>query len=413
MAGDPLDDEQSCSDFFRRRILLNIRYWHENPAVNTTDVAVLDKEWTGLIRAISFAFEIEQAWPLTQSLIAALSPYMERRGYWETWHRILDQAIDTARQAEDLPGAVDLSLLLARLLQRESRLKEAGSYYRQTIRLARQVGDETNEARACSNLGYLYIEQGNWWRTEVLCCHALGIFDRIDSNHGRAHTENHLGILYTRQRRWEPAQEHLEQACAIWQSMPDNHGLMRGFINLGMLYAEMHQSDEAIAHLKKALEQAQLSGEESEIGTIYLNMGAAYRINGDPVKAEECAWKAEAVFRKFSDSIGLADVQDNLGLACLDQAKWQETKLHFEAALKSWHDFENRYAEIRTLTYLVEYELAVGNRHQATRQFAEVERLIRQYDPNNQDPRYQTLLEKYCHNLGDKPINKIGHLPYY
>lgn len=402
MAGVSLTDSQSCSDFFQRRILLNIRYWHENPAVKTTDVAILDREWTGLIRAIRFAFEIEQAWPLTRTLIAALSPYMERRGYWETWHRILDQAVDTARQAGDLPGAVDLSLLLARLLQRESRLKEAGAYYCQTIRLARQVGDETSEARACSNLGYLFIEQGHWHRAEVLCCHALTIFEHIDSDHGRAHTENHLGILYTRQRRWEPARQHLEQACAIWQSMPDNHGLMRGFINLGMLYAEMQQSDEAIAHLKKALEQAQLSGEESEIGTIYLNMGVAYRINGEPIKAEECAWKAESVFQRFSDPLGLAWVQHNLGLAFSDQGKWQEAKLHLKTALEVWRRTANKYWEIMTLLGLVEYELGLNNLSEAAMQLTEVEYLISKYSQDVQDSRLQSMLEKYRRSLAEK-----------
>jgi tetratricopeptide (TPR) repeat protein len=406
MAGVPLADTQSCSDFFRRRILLNLHYWHDNPAVQTTDVAVLDQEWTGLIRAINFAFEIEQAWSLTRTLIAALSPYMERRGYWETWHRILDQAVDTAGRAGDLAGAVDLSLLLARLLQRESRLKEASAYYRQTIRLARRVGDENSEARACSNLGYLYIEQGHWHRAEVLCCHALTIFERIDSDHGRAHTENHLGILYTRQRCWEPARQHLEQACAIWQSMGDDHGLMRGHINFGMLYVDSECPNDALFYLEKALHQANLTGEEIEIATIHLNMGIAYRLKGESAQAEAHAWQAEAIFNRFSNLMGLANVWDNLGLACLDQEKWKEAKLYLEAALQAWRKLPNQFGEIRTLTYLVEYQLAVGNHSKAVRQLAKVKDLIRQYDPNDQDPRCQALLEKYYH-LGEEAIGEI------
>jgi tetratricopeptide (TPR) repeat protein len=390
-----LTDAEGQTDYFRNLVFINLRYWHENPAVKTTDVAVLDREWTNLIRAISFAFEIEQAWPLIHSLITALSPYMERRGYWETWHRILDQAVDTAHQAGDLPRAVDLSLMLARLLQRESRLKEAAIYYRQTIRLARQVRDENSEARACSNLGYLFVKQGYWHRAEVLCCHALRIFEQIDSDHGRAHTENHLGILYTRQRRWEPARQHLEQACAIWQSMADDHGLMRGFINLGTLYAEMHQSDEAIAHLKKALEQAQLSGEESEIGTIYLNIGVSYRLKGDLNQAELYAWQAEGIFRRFSDVFGLAQVQENLGFISIKQGKWPEALLYLESALKTWGNLKNKQGQIRTLIHMIEYELLKDNRAQATKLLDEVQQLVDQFGQQGQKSNWQSEILRY------------------
>ncbi|HEX9925127.1 MAG TPA: tetratricopeptide repeat protein [Anaerolineae bacterium] len=184
--------------------------------------------------------------------------------------------------------------------------------------------------------------------------------------------------------------------------MPDNHGLMRGFINLGMLYAEMEDSDEAIAHLKKALQQAQLSGEESEIGTIYLNMGAAYRINGEPVKAEECAWKAESVFQRFSDPLGLAWVKHNLGLAFLDQGKWQEAKLHLETALQVWRTTTNKYWEIMTLLGLVEFELGLNNLSEAAMQLTEVEYLIIKYSQDVQDGRWRSMLEKYRRSLTEK-----------
>ncbi len=399
MAVVPLTDSQSCANFFQRRVLVNLQYWRDSPAIKTTDVAVLDQERTGLVRAITFALEIDEAWPLVRELITALSVYMERRGYWETWGQVLKQAVETARRVEDGAGAVSLSLLLARLLQRESQLKQAIARYRQTIRLARQIGDEYNEARACSNLGYLYVDRGYWYRAEVLCCHALSIFERINSDHGCAHTENHLGYLCIRQYRWRLARQHLERACKIWQSMGDDHGLMRGFINLSLLYLDMERPDEVLTYSKKALQQAKLTGEEAEIGTIYMNMGDAYRLSGESAKAEAYAWQAEVIFRRFSDSVGLAWVQYNLGLACLDQKKWQEAKLHLEAALQAWRRMANKYWEIITLTGMVEYELAKDDRAQAARQLSEVERLINQYDQNRQDPHWQSLLLKYRRSL--------------
>lgn len=380
MAIASLTDTQSCTRFFQRRVLISLQYWQDYIAAREADIAAQDSERNGIIRAISFGLDLDEAWPATYELINAFSSYMERRGYWETWNSVLSRAIEAARRAEDMVAEVNLSALSARLWQRQSRFKEAIARYRRTIRLARRNGDRFNEARACSNLGYLYIEQGHWHRAEVLCRHALSIFEQIGSDHGRAHTENHLGILYTRQRLWDKAQLHLKRACAIWQSMADDYGLMHGFINLGMLYVESKRPSEALTYLEKALYQARLVGEELHIGTIYMNMGIARRLKGEPAQAEAFTWKAKAIFHRFSNLSMLALAWENLGLACLAQEKWQEAGQHLEAALAAWDNLNHKYGRIKTLKYLVEHELALGNQAQASARFDELERLVQQND---------------------------------
>ena len=161
--------------------------------------------------------------------------------------------LEVAQQNKDMTSEVTLSVLFARLLFRQSRFKEAIYHYRRTIQTSRKIGDRYNQARACTNLGYHYIERGLWFRAKVLCCHALKLFDALDNNHGRAHTKNHLGILYIKQHRWKLAQHHLERACSIWQTMGDNHGLMRGYLNLGALFNDSEQPKKSLIYLEKGL----------------------------------------------------------------------------------------------------------------------------------------------------------------
>jgi tetratricopeptide (TPR) repeat protein len=261
MASAILTPTTDYTSLFHRRILTNAHYWRNFVAGHTNDVPVLDGEREGIIKAITFGLDLVEAWPPVAELIAIFSPQVERRGTWEGWNGLLERAIEQAEQIGDLTTAVHLSTLLARLCQRQSRFAEAIRHYRRVIRLARWLGDDFSLARACSNLGYLYIERGRWQRAEILCCRALAIFEQLNSDHGRAHTENHLGILYTRQGRWEQGIARLERACVIWEAMGDQHGLMRGFINLGLLYDEMERPDEALYFLEKALQQAELTGE--------------------------------------------------------------------------------------------------------------------------------------------------------
>jgi tetratricopeptide (TPR) repeat protein len=332
-------------------------------------------------------------------LLVTFAPYMERRGHWATWKQLLDRADKAAQQLEDMAGLITLSALLARLLQRQSQLTQAIYHYRQVIRWARQSKNLYEEARACTNLGYLYIEEGHWHRAEVLCCHALTIFESINSNHGRAHTENHLGFLYTRQSIWEKAEHYLEQACLIWQSMGDNHGLMRGFINLGVLYNERERPDLALPALEKARQYAELAGEEAEIGKIYLNMGVTCRLKGESVQAEACAWQAEAIFRRFSNSSDLALVWINLGAAYTDQGWWQEAEKYLETALKACQTLKYEYGEIKALMGIIEYELARQDYQQAARRLSRLEDFIQAPDKILRYRYLQPHLTKYRYNL--------------
>lgn len=382
MAIVSLVDKQSRAQFFQDAISINLNYWlNWLGQIADTDTEVVNHQRDGIIRAILFALDIgEIIWPTTHQLITDFSPYMERRGYWDLWHHVLYRAIKTAGVVNDKAALINLSALIARLLSQEGRFGEARHYYWQTIRMARQTGDKFNEARAYSNLGYHYVEHGQWLRAEVLCVHALRIFTRIGSNHGMAHTENHLGCLYTRQEQWEKSEQHLKRACAIWQKMNDKHGLMRGYINLSLFFVSTHCPDEALTSLTKALLYAQLTGDELTIGTCYLNIGFAYRMKKQFAESEAYIWKAKHIFQHHANTYGLALVQDNLGLIDLEQQKLSEAEAHLETALEAWRKLDYKYNEIQVLIYLAEVEIARGNQQQAGTWLDKAQQLLNRYD---------------------------------
>lgn len=400
----PVTGSQHYNHLFRHRILLNLSYWQTYVSEHQANVTALDDERDGIIKAISFGLEMDEAWPAAYTLIQKFTHFMERRGYWHIWNQILIQALAVAQRRRELDSETDLSGLLARLLSRQGRFRESITYYRQAIKTARRLGNLFDEARACTNLGYYYIGPGYWHRAKVLCCHALDIFERIDNDHGRAHTENHLGVLYTGQGLWDKARLHLEQACTIWQEMGDPHGLMHGFINLGLLYNEIEQPDESLGWLEKALQQAKLTGEETELGTIYMNIGTAHQLKNESAKAEMYTRRAEAIFQHFSNQKGLALVWTNLGLIFTDQKRWEEAEEYLKMALETCRNLKYEYGEIKTLMGMVEYHIIRGNQQQAVTYLNAIEQLTQ---PDNWERWYghlQSLLIKYRHTLmGPQP----------
>jgi tetratricopeptide (TPR) repeat protein len=236
MAVSGLSETPNYLDFFQQRLQTLLTHWRDYPAVQQVQVAVLDREREVILKVINLGLECAPLWPLVHPLLVAFTPYMERRGHWAAWHTILQRAIAVAQQLSDLSAETTLTALLARLSQRMSRPQDVVRYYRRALRLARQTGNRFEMARACSNLGFHYIDRGHWWRSEVLSRSALVIFEELGSNHGQAHTHNHLGLLYIRQRRWSEAEAHLKNACEVWETMADQHSLISGYNNLGVLY---------------------------------------------------------------------------------------------------------------------------------------------------------------------------------
>jgi tetratricopeptide (TPR) repeat protein len=389
MAPKALNESLVPQSVFREHILTNLQYWHDYVTGQATEVSRLDRGRNRIVTAILFALDFEEVWPGLAELIETFSSYMERRGHWETWQGVLSRALETMGRSNRPVYEITLTVLLARLLQRQGRSEEAVACYRRVIRLARRHEDPFNEARACSNLGYLYINRGSWRRAEVLCCHALAIFEPLGSDYGRAHTENHLGILYTHQHRWAEAQRHLDEACRIWQRIEDDHGLMRGFINLGHLYNQKGAVDRAISYHEKALHQAKLVGEEAETGMILINMAIAQKKGGDLASAASSLEQAETIFQRLAAEKGLALVWHNRGWLCVDQQQWPDAKFYLETALAAARQLDDDYLEIETLIGLVKYEIGGGSQAGAIAKLEALGQFI------NRHPQYETYRAHY------------------
>lgn len=402
MATSNLAGPQNRADFFNRSITNNLKYWDAWLQAHSDNVDAQDKAHEGISRAILFGLELKAAaWPAVCQLIRQFSPFMERRGHWEIWRRVLGRAVAVADEIGDLSGAVNFSVLLARLLFQQSRFRESVAYYRKTIRTARHTGDLRNLARACSNLGYYYAEFGQYSRAEVLCCRALAIFEQLDDSHGLAHTHNHLGVLYQRQNCFAEAKQHLELACDIWQARDDSHGLIRGLINLSILYLDIaRQPDKALSYLEKGLQRSQQLGEIIERGTIYLNMGIALRRGGKAAEAETYARRAETIFEQTSNLGGLARVWGTLGNIYRQQRNLDAANLYLEKALQTWRNLNYQKEIVTTLLDMAEYDLVKKDRPRAAARLNEAQQLIA--SAHNREPyrHLQPQIEKIRRSLG-------------
>jgi len=310
-----------------------------------------EADWSAVLKTLALATRYAELEPLILTLTNQFAPHMERSGYWADWQITL-QRLDNFTQ--DKSAKIQLAILQARLYQRQGEFKASIKAYKQIIRQARQVGDDYSRARASSNLAYLYLERAQYWRAEILACHALRIFEQFASPHGLAHTHNHLGILYTRWQRYDLAESHLQQAQMLWQTMAEAHNLMWVGGNLGILYLEMKCYDKAIIELHQATIWAEQLEARIELAKIQVDLGVAYYFKQDFEMAHKYTYQAQIIFQKYTHQVGLAEVWQNLGLIYLAQNQQSIAQSYFQSSLNHWYKIGNEQRINEVKNYLVE-----------------------------------------------------------
>ena len=355
MAAADLDTTRSRQDYFQHAINRMVSYWNENEAIKNVQVDILDKERETILKAITLALDTNGAWSASKNLITTFTPYMERRGHWEAWHTLLHKAIEKSKEQQDLKGETTLTALLARLCQRQSRFKESVKLYRNVIRLAKQTGNKFEEARACSNLGYYFSQTPYWYRSEVLCCHALQLFTALESQHGLAHTHNHLGLLYMQKQEWKNAQTQFERAIELWQSS-DQHSLISAYNNLGSVFSFLNSPDQALHYFQKAHQQAELTGEEALKGLYLTNIAVIQFNKGKIETALKFAREAESIYKHHKDH-RLADTWFLLGEIYLKLEGWEKSSTYFESALHLCRTSNRRVRQAEILAFIITHFL--------------------------------------------------------
>ncbi|MEI8305696.1 MAG: tetratricopeptide repeat protein [Chloroflexales bacterium] len=188
---------------------------------------------------------------------------------------------------------------LATLINLGDAYRLLGDYHRastfldQGLRIAREIGDQINEANVLNNLGLVYTDQGSL----------------------------HLAIVYH------------DQALAIIRKFSDHRseGIILG--NLGNICANLGDLHRAIDYHKQALELSHALGDRRGEGTAEINLGSAYANLGDPRRAIEYFERALSISLQIGDRRNESTARSNLGLAYTGIGNKKRAISYLESAL--------------------------------------------------------------------------------
>lgn len=339
-----------------------VHYWLDTLAADTTQARLAEEDFYGVTRTIEAAVALgdPDLWSLAMDLTMAIQSHMQRYGHWIEWDRFLQYLIAHARHLGDRKSEASLLVVRAYVWLQQSDRRAAIRCYRDAWLLYRELDDSRGLATTYSNLGYLYITLGHFWRAEVLNTRAVALFTRLGDTRRLAYTVNHLGIAALQQQRWEEAEIHLSRARKLMEETEDRRGLAIALHNLGNLHERTGNLEAALVYGQQAIELYRALDDRPAVAAVLMNIGNIYRRQSDHLRARDTYSQAETVLQDVGNTLDLARVRHNLGMTYTLLKEWTEAEHCFRRALEHWDLEEDPLNQANTLGELAVLYTAWG-----------------------------------------------------
>jgi hypothetical protein len=192
---------------------------------------------------------------------------------WRQAASLFEQSLELKRRFHDSPestGATLNTLGAANFVL--GKVKEAISYFEQSLSIARQIGDHLSEGQALGNLGIAYRNLGEPLTAIGLYGQSLRLHREIGDRRGESADLSNLGIAYKDLGELHKAIEFYERALTISREIGDRRGEGADLGNLGIAYKDLGELRKAIEfheqHLVIARQISDRRGEGNALGNL-------------------------------------------------------------------------------------------------------------------------------------------------
>uniref|UniRef100_A0A0D9VLW1 Protein TONSOKU n=1 Tax=Leersia perrieri TaxID=77586 RepID=A0A0D9VLW1_9ORYZ len=261
--------------------------------------------------------------------------------------------LELAKEADDLVEQQRASTQLGRtyyelLLTSEndhSAIRNAKKYFKSSMKLARVLKDKSLSQKslflkelidAYNNMGMLELELDNYEEAEKLLIQGLKICEdeevhQYDDARSRLH--HNLGNVYIELRNWNRAKGHIEKDIEICRKICHTQGEAKGFINLGEVHSRVQKYEDAKLCYNKALQiTKRLDDEHALMGQIHQNIETVTKAAKvlEEMKIDE--QKLKKLVRDTSNAHGTSKERKLL----LEQYAWLDNLMEKARMINAW-----------------------------------------------------------------------------
>lgn len=276
-------------------------------------IARLEREHDNLREAIAFSLG-EPSGSEAVRLVAALWWFWHTRGYLTEGRSWLARAIGAG--PTDNPRARARALYGAGFLAwRQGEFDQAQAFGRESLNIARALGNALGMAAATSLLEQVARSQGHYARAAALPEQNLAMFRELGETWGIATALISVGNAARFQGNYGRAREALEESLGLFRSANDPSGTAAALHFLALVARDQGDYARAEAAGQESVDLNRRLGDASRVAFSLHVLGLVARDQGRSALAEALLEESLGIFRDLEDTWGVTTALVSLGVA--------------------------------------------------------------------------------------------------
>lgn len=306
-----------------------------------------EDERSRVFHILSFALKNDGAWPITHKLLLRIASKLEQAGNRDDWLAFLYQGVACSQRHDDLLASAELQWQIGHLYRLQSQFEPAREALDASAAAFKSLGDNSGQARAWNELGYLSWHQQHHADAQKFAEASLA--NLRDPTPERAISLSVLGLTAISLHRWQEAENYFQEALQIRTAQGDQQRIAWTLQHLGYALHSQEDFPAAIRYYEEAIQILAAIQDWRNCAIVQMSLGIVYSLMKQPNKALELYEVAESSFRKTYDSLHIAKVLANRGIDCLVLEKWQLAIDAFTNSALLYEELHDTYSRINAL----------------------------------------------------------------
>ncbi|WP_239101859.1 CHAT domain-containing tetratricopeptide repeat protein, partial [Microbispora amethystogenes] len=228
----------------------------------------------------------------------------------EDWYR---KSLAIKEEIGDQPGIAATYHQLGMVAQDRGRLDEAEDWSRKSLAIKEEIGNQPGMASSYHLLGMVAQEQGRWDEAEDWYGKSLALKEEIGDQPGMAATYHQLGWVTQDRGRWDEAEDWYRKSLAISEELRNRHDTASSYHQLGNVALYQNRLDEADDWYRTVLTIREEIGDRPGVASSYHQLGNVAFYQNRLDEAEDWYRKSLAISEEIGDRPGVASSYHHLG----------------------------------------------------------------------------------------------------
>jgi serine phosphatase RsbU (regulator of sigma subunit) len=176
-------------------------------------------------------------------------------------------------------GMINVYAWLGYLTQQIGDIKQALEYSHKSLVLVKKkgrVGNEKEIATLLNNLGYIHVFQHNLKQALTYFNESLQLYIDIKDEEGIGISYNNIGLLYSKLKDNKESLKYYNKSLAIREKIGDMKGLAKCLNNIGIIHRQNGEYEKALECHNRSLAIDKEIQNKQDLSIDYLHIGAVY-----------------------------------------------------------------------------------------------------------------------------------------